>query len=97
VVDFIFADLLIAPRMALFLAGTFYATVVAAGYVVELLFGGLGLIPSPGARPDPRPGGVVGLHHLAEHHLPGSGGCPDRAIRPHRRGRYAADDGRLAR
>jgi uncharacterized membrane protein YraQ (UPF0718 family) len=58
VVAFIFADLLIAPiliiyrkyygaRMALFLAGTFYATMVAAGYVVELVFGGLGLIPSP--------------------------------------------------
>jgi uncharacterized protein len=57
VVAFIFADLLIAPilniyrkyygpRMALFLLGTFYATMVAAGYVVELLFGGLGLIPS---------------------------------------------------
>jgi uncharacterized protein len=58
VVAFIFADLLIAPilniyrkyygaRMALFLAGTFYATMVTAGYVVELLFGGLGLIPNP--------------------------------------------------
>ena len=58
VVAFIFADLIIAPilniyrkyygaRMALFMLGTFYATMVIAGYVVELLFGGLGLIPSP--------------------------------------------------
>jgi uncharacterized membrane protein YraQ (UPF0718 family) len=58
VVAFIFADLIIAPilniyrkyygaRMAWFLLGTFYTTMVAAGYVVELLFGGLGLIPSP--------------------------------------------------
>ncbi len=58
VVAFIFADLIIAPilniyrkyygaRMAWFLLGTFYATMVAAGDVVELLFGGLGLIPSP--------------------------------------------------
>ena len=58
VVAFIFADLIIAPilniyrkyygrRMALFLLGTFYATMVVAGYVVELVFGGLGLIPSP--------------------------------------------------
>ena len=58
VVAFIFADLIIAPilniyrkyygpRMALFLLGTFYATMAAAGYVVELVFGGLGLIPSP--------------------------------------------------
>jgi uncharacterized protein len=58
VVAFIFADLIILPildiyrkyygrRMALFLLGTFYATMVAAGYVVELVFGGLGLIPDP--------------------------------------------------
>jgi uncharacterized membrane protein YraQ (UPF0718 family)/RNA polymerase-binding transcription factor DksA len=58
VVAFIFADLLIVPilniyrkyygaRMALFLLGTFYVTMVVAGYVVELVFGGLGLIPSP--------------------------------------------------
>ncbi len=58
VVAFIFADLIIAPilniyrkyygaRVAWFLLGTFYATMAAAGYVVELIFGGLGLIPSP--------------------------------------------------
>ncbi|WP_030241451.1 permease [Streptomyces sp. NRRL S-350] len=56
VVAFIFADLLILPilniyrkyygaRMALFLLGTFYAAIVVAGYAVELLFGGLGLVP----------------------------------------------------
>ncbi|WP_042437437.1 permease [Streptacidiphilus albus] len=56
VVAFIFADLLILPilniyrkyyglRMAVFLAGTSYAAMVVAGYVVELLFGGLGLVP----------------------------------------------------
>jgi uncharacterized membrane protein YraQ (UPF0718 family) len=32
--------------MAAFLVGCFYVTMVTAGYVVELLFGGLGLIPS---------------------------------------------------
>jgi uncharacterized membrane protein YraQ (UPF0718 family) len=58
VIAFIFADLIIAPilniyrkyygaRMALFLLGTFYAAMAAAGYVVELVFGGLGLIPDP--------------------------------------------------
>jgi uncharacterized membrane protein YraQ (UPF0718 family) len=58
VVAFIFADLIIAPilniyrkyygrRMALFVLGTFYATMVAAGYIVEIVFGGLGLIPDP--------------------------------------------------
>ncbi|RKT19047.1 hypothetical protein BX285_3491 [Streptomyces sp. 1114.5] len=56
VVAFIFADLLILPiltiyrkyygrRTALFLLGTFYTAMVLAGYAVELLFGGLGLIP----------------------------------------------------
>ena len=56
VVAFIFADLLILPilniyrkyyglKMAGFLVGCFYVTMVIAGYVVELLFGGLGLIP----------------------------------------------------
>ncbi|WP_375424358.1 permease [uncultured Friedmanniella sp.] len=57
VVSFIFADLLILPvlviyrkyygaRMAAFLAGTFYLASVVAGYVVEILFGVLGLVPA---------------------------------------------------
>ncbi|MDP9220627.1 MAG: permease [Actinomycetota bacterium] len=57
VVAFIFADLIIIPilfiyrkyygtRMMLVLLGTFYAAMVIAGYLVELLFGGLGLVPS---------------------------------------------------
>jgi uncharacterized protein len=56
VVAFIFGDLIIAPilniyrkyygaRMAAFLLVTFYAAMAIAGYVVELVFGGLGLIP----------------------------------------------------
>ncbi|BBA95360.1 putative permease [Actinacidiphila reveromycinica] len=56
VVAFIFADLLILPilniyrkyygaRMTLFVLWTFYGSMVVAGYVVELLFGGLGLVP----------------------------------------------------
>jgi uncharacterized membrane protein YraQ (UPF0718 family) len=56
VVSFIFADLIIIPllliyrkyygaRMAWFLFGTFYATMVAAGYVIELVFNPLGLVP----------------------------------------------------
>ena len=56
VVAFIFADLLIAPilniyrkyygaKMAAFLLATFFTAMAAAGYVVELVFGGLGLIP----------------------------------------------------
>ena len=57
VVAFIFADLIILPilniyrkyygwRMAAFIAGTFYATMVIAGYAVELLFKLLHLVPS---------------------------------------------------
>jgi uncharacterized membrane protein YraQ (UPF0718 family) len=57
VVAFIFADLIIIPilviyrryygtRMMLVILGTFYAAMVIAGYVVEFLFGGLGLIPA---------------------------------------------------
>jgi uncharacterized protein len=56
VVAFIFADLIILPilniyrkyygaKMAAFILATFYATMVIAGYVIELVFGGLGLIP----------------------------------------------------
>jgi uncharacterized membrane protein YraQ (UPF0718 family) len=57
VVAFIFADLIILPilviyrkyygtRMMLTLLGIFYATMAAAGYIVEFAFGGLGLIPA---------------------------------------------------
>ena len=56
VMAFIFADLIVLPilniyrkyygwRMSLFLLATFYAAMVAAGLVVELVFGLLGLIP----------------------------------------------------
>jgi uncharacterized membrane protein YraQ (UPF0718 family) len=56
VVAFIFADLIVLPildiyrryygwKMAAFLLASFYATMVTAGLVVELLFGALGLIP----------------------------------------------------
>ncbi len=57
VIAFIFADLLILPilniyrkyygtRMMLTLLGTFYAAMVAAGYLVELIFGATRLIPT---------------------------------------------------
>ena len=66
-VAFIFADLIIAPILniyrkyygaatALFLLGTFYAAMVGAGYVVEIVFGGLGLIPSPASAKLPDQG-----------------------------------------
>jgi len=57
VISFIFADLIVLPilniyrkyygwRMAGFLFITFYVTMVAAGFVVEILFGALGLVPT---------------------------------------------------
>ena len=57
VVSFIFADLIVFPvlviyrkyygtKVALFLLGTFYLTMVGAGYLTELIFGPLGLVPS---------------------------------------------------
>ena len=33
-------------KMMLFILATFYATMAAAGYLTELIFGGLGLIPT---------------------------------------------------
>ena len=57
VISFLFADLIIVPilaiyrkyygtRMMLFILGSFYATMVVAGYVVEILFALLGLVPT---------------------------------------------------
>jgi hypothetical protein len=67
VIAFMFGDLIIAPilniyrkyygaRMAAFILATFYAAMVAAGYVVELVFGGLGLIPDPATAKIPDQG-----------------------------------------
>ncbi|HXT34001.1 MAG TPA: permease [Chloroflexota bacterium] len=57
VVSFIFADLIVLPvldiyrryyggKVALYILGTFYVTMAVAGYVVEIVFGALGLIPT---------------------------------------------------
>ena len=57
VASFIFADLIVLPvlniyrkyygtRVMLFIAATFYAAMAAAGYLVEIVFGALGLVPS---------------------------------------------------
>jgi uncharacterized protein len=60
VTAFIFADLLILPilniyrkyygaRMTVVIFAAFYAAMVAAGYLVEIVFGGLGLVPDRAA------------------------------------------------
>ena len=57
VISFIFADLIIIPilviyrkyygtKMMLAILGIFYVTMVLGGYIIEFLFGGLGLIPA---------------------------------------------------
>jgi uncharacterized membrane protein YraQ (UPF0718 family) len=57
VVSFIFADLIILPilliykkyygvKMMIFILGSFYVAMVIAGYLVEIIFGALGLIPT---------------------------------------------------
>jgi uncharacterized membrane protein YraQ (UPF0718 family) len=57
VVAFIFADLIILPilniyrkyyglKMAALMVGVFYLSMVVAGYAIELIFGGLGLVPT---------------------------------------------------
>ncbi len=56
VISFLFADLLILPILVIYrkyygtammlrVAGVFYLAMVAAGYLVELVFGGLGVVP----------------------------------------------------
>ena len=63
VIAFIFADLIIIPllliyakyygrHMAWFLFATFYATMASAGYVIEFVFGPLGLVPSGSRHAD---------------------------------------------
>ena len=67
VVAFIFADLIIAPilniyrkyygaKMAGFILATFYAAMAIAGYLIEVVFGGLGLIPDPASATIPDQG-----------------------------------------
>ena len=57
VVSFIFADLIIIPilliyrkyygtKMTIFIAWSFYVTMVCAGYFIEIVFGALGLVPT---------------------------------------------------
>jgi len=76
----IFADLIIVPilliyrkyygtKMMLFILATFYATMAAAGYLIELIFGGLASYPPAGTPRWPRLHPVE-LHHCPQHHLP---------------------------
>ena len=92
VVAFIFADLIIAPILNIY--RKYYGPqdgLVPARHVLR--DDGHGGVrgrdrlrrsrpdPEPGPGEDPRPGCVLGLHHLAEHRVPGPRRRPDRAIR----------------
>jgi uncharacterized protein len=57
VVSFIFADLIVLPildiyrkyygwKVMLYILATFYVTMAAAGYIIEVVFGALGIIPT---------------------------------------------------
>ncbi|MET8468840.1 permease [Streptomyces sp. NPDC006422] len=72
VIAFLFADLLIlpilniyrkyyGPRTAAFLLATFYVSMVVAGYVTELIFGGLGAVPDRSRATLPT-GGITWNH-----------------------------------
>ncbi len=106
VVAFIFADLLIIPilniyrkyygtAMMLTLLGTFYAAMVAAGYLVELIFGAASLIPSQRSATVMHAEHFVELHHLAQYRLRRAGGAARRTVRDDGRHPDAAHDGRL--
>ena len=107
VISFIFADLIILPilviyrkyygtRMMLFILGSFYVTMVAAGYIVEILFTVLG--PGP-HRTDAKVGEmsiqwdyttVLNIVALVV------GRAPELPVRTDRRDAHAQDDGRRA-
>ena len=108
VTAFIFADLIIIPiliiyrkyygtKMMLTILGIFYAAMVLAGYVIEFLFGGLGLIPAEPDGQGHRDGHHVELHHRPQHRLPAAGRRAAGALLPHRRQGHAQDDGRQPR
>ncbi|GAB0113263.1 permease [Acidisoma sp. C75] len=71
VLAFLFADLIVLPlldvyrryygwKMAAYMLGLFYATMVLAALIMELVFGAFGWIP-----PQPAPGGAARMVHFA--------------------------------
>lgn len=105
VIAFIFADLLILPilniyrkyygaRMMLVLLGTFYASMVVAGYLIELLRYNESH-PEPAQRYGHDRRNIVELHHLAQRHLSGDRGGLGGPIHHIGRSPDATHDGRL--
>ena len=92
-IAFIFADLIILPilviyrkyygtRMMLVLLGTFYATMVLAGYLVEFIFGGLGLIPTERTATVAEAGIRWNYTTYPQHRLPRARGRARAAVLP---------------
>ena len=105
VIAFIFADLIIIPiliiyrkyygtKMMLVLLGIFYASMVIAGYIVEVLFGAPRAHPGPPGRADRRARDQLELHHHPQHHLPAAGRGAAGALLHLGRRPDAQDDGR---
>ena len=105
VISFLFADLIILPilaiykkyygtKMMLFILGSFYATMVAAGYMVEILFSLLGLVPTERTAEVGGDAHSMELHHGAQHPGPPAGSRTYLSVRPNRRHPNASDDGR---
>ena len=103
VVAFIFADLIILPilniyrkyygwRMAAFLLAAFYATIVAAGYIVEILFGVARPHPGRAQRQSRRGIDHVELHDVLEHRVPDARRRPGRPVPEVRRPGHASVD-----
>ena len=104
VVAFLFADLIILPiiniyrkyygnRMAALLFALFYVAMAGAGYVVEIAFGLLGLIPAQRRRIGVGRRGHLELHDRAQHPVPRPLGGVGLALPAHRRPEDAAHDG----
>ena len=103
VVSFIFADLIVLPVLDIYrkyygwkvmgyILATFYVTMAAAGYVIEIVFGTLGHHPDePGCLQDHR-GRPLELHERAQHRLPRHRAGARHPLPAHGRSGDAQDD-----
>jgi Predicted permease len=103
VASFIFADLIILPILDIYrkyygwkvmgyILVTFYVTMAAAGYVVELLFGALGIIPTNRQVVAISEGVQWNYTSGREYPLPPAGSHPGGTLSPHGWTTHAAHD-----
>ena len=102
-VSFIFGDLIVLPvldiyrkyygwKVMSYILITFYVTMALAGYIVEFLFGALGIIPQNRSVVAITEGITVELHQHLEYHFSCCSRSPCYPIYPHRRFTNAPDD-----